>query len=185
MKRKTSAAMALTELEGCVLGVIATRGPCTPYAIRREFRASPSRHWSASAGAIYPLIIRLQRGGLVQIERKTGDGRGARLYSLTSAGQRALRHWLGPPCSALATSVPPDPLRNRIAFLATLDTRAQAAFFADVLERVRDDLQKIRAYSEHKKEQGDTFEYLISCGSLSMMQARLRWLQETAHRLGL
>jgi DNA-binding PadR family transcriptional regulator len=185
MKKKTkSRAAPLTELEGCVLGMIATRGPCTPYAIRREFRASPSRHWSASAGAIYPLVVRLQQRGLVGLERKTGDRRGARLYTLTAAGQRALRAWLGPPCLPLAAGVPPDPLRNRVAFLAVLDAQQQADFFDDALCRVRGDLQKIVSYAERNKAEGDTLEYLVSCGSYRMMQARLDWLRETARCLG-
>jgi len=39
----------LTELEGCVLGLIRQRGSCTPYTIRRVFLKSPTPHWSGSA----------------------------------------------------------------------------------------------------------------------------------------
>jgi DNA-binding PadR family transcriptional regulator len=161
------------------------RGPCTPYAIRREFRASPSQHWSASAGAIYPLVLRLERKGLVCVKGKTEDGRGGTLYALTAAGQRALRAWLGPACSPEVAGVPPDPLRNRVAFLAVLGPVAQSEFFADAARRVRAELQRIRDYAERKKSEGDTLEHLTSLGSERMMRARLDWLLETAQRLGL
>src|SRR5215470_17811250 len=86
MKREgKKSAAALTELEGCVLGMIALRGPCTPYAVRREFQESPSQYWSASAGAVYPLVVRMLRRRLVHAQRKPEEGRGAILYSLTAA----------------------------------------------------------------------------------------------------
>src|SRR5262245_27530176 len=186
MKQETGGQGAgLTELEGCVLGMIGVREPCTPYALRREFRESPSRYWSASAGAIYPLVVRLKRRGLVRAKGKTGDGRGGTLYALTAAGERALRAWLGPPCPPQAAGVPPDPLRNRVAFLAVLAPAEQARFLADAARRVRADLQRMRGYTERKKAEGDTFEHLVGRGADGMMQARLDWLRETARRLGL
>jgi DNA-binding PadR family transcriptional regulator len=174
----------LTELEGCVLGVVATRGPITPYAVRREFRESPSQYWSASAGAIYPLFIRLKRRGLIRITRPTGDRRGGHLYALTTAGAKALRDWLGPPCSTLAASVPPDPLRNRMEFLASLDTQSQSEFIHDAVRLVRAELRKVRNYTSRKKAEGNLPEYFVSRGALRTMQARLKWLLETARFLG-
>src|SRR5262245_28458063 len=186
MKPKTrNQRIRLTELEGCVLGTMGVRGPCTPYAIRREFRASPSQHWSASAGAIYPLVLRLQRKGLVCVKGKTEDGRGGTLYALTAAGERALRAWLSPPCSSEVAGVPPDPLRNRVAFLPLLGPVAQADFFAEAVRGVRAELQRMRDYAERKKSAGDTLEHLVGRGAERMMRARLDWLLETAQRLGL
>jgi DNA-binding PadR family transcriptional regulator len=177
-------AAALTELEGCVLGLIATRGPCTPYAVRRELQESPSRHWSASAGAVYPLVRRLQRRGLVRVHGRMADDRRGRLYALTSAGQRAFRAWLGPPCLPAAVSVPPDPLRSRVAFLSVLERHAQAALLADALARMAAHLREVGTYTERKQAEGDRFEYLVSRGAYLMMQARIAWLEESARALG-
>ncbi|HZE88705.1 MAG TPA: PadR family transcriptional regulator, partial [Verrucomicrobiae bacterium] len=58
----------LSELEGATLGVVWSEQPCTPYAIRRVFQTSPSPFWSGSAGAIYPLVERLETRGLVRAE---------------------------------------------------------------------------------------------------------------------
>jgi DNA-binding PadR family transcriptional regulator len=176
---------ALTELEGSVLGMIGSRGPCTPYAIRRDFQESPSLYWSASAGAVYPLIGRLKKQGLIKVKRTTGDGRGGNLYVLTPAGERALRSWLGPPCPPTTISVPPDPLRNRVETFAMLSVKERAAFLGDAIRHVEAYLRDIQAYTERKKADGEEIDYLVGLGAYRMTQARLEWLREAARLLGL
>ena len=64
----------LSELEYVVLGVVRQEAPCTPYVIRQVFAHSPSSYWSGSAGAIYPLVRRLERRGLLEsTERRRGS----------------------------------------------------------------------------------------------------------------
>jgi DNA-binding PadR family transcriptional regulator len=176
---------ALTELEGCVLGVIGARGPCTPYAVRREFQASPSQHWSASAGAIYPLIQRLRRRRWIRLEGKTGDGRKGKLYVLTAAGRQVLRGWLGPPSTPFAISVPLDPVRDRVGFLGMLPPLDQAAFVTDALERLRAHLLEIDRYAAQTRAAGDVFEEMVSDGARRMVEARIAWLGDVAQRLGI
>ena len=84
---------ALTELEGTVLGLVWARQPCTPYRVRREFTDSPSPYWSGSAGAIYPLMARLESAGLLRSAPHATGERGSRRYRLTpgwTARARAL-----------------------------------------------------------------------------------------------
>jgi DNA-binding PadR family transcriptional regulator len=175
--------MAVTELEGTVLGVVGATGPCTPYVIRRVFQESPSTYWSGSAGAIYPLVVRLERRGLLHARRQLGDGRGGKLYRLTSDGRRALRRWMGPPCADITVGVPPDPLRTRVDFLHLLDPAARRAFLADAESKMLEHLERIHAYSARQLELGDRTEYLVSQGSARMMQARLDWLREVVREL--
>src|SRR5262245_25540240 len=118
----------LTELEGTTLGIIGVRGACTPYAVRREFLVSPSPYWSGSAGAIYPLIARLEKRGLIRVADRTADQRSGKLYCLTASGRRTLRNWMGTPLPPEVTGVPPDPLRNRIEYFALLTREEQKAF---------------------------------------------------------
>ncbi|HZN05057.1 MAG TPA: helix-turn-helix transcriptional regulator, partial [Candidatus Polarisedimenticolia bacterium] len=87
----------LTELEGCVLGVLSTLGPCTAYVVRCHFLESPSPYWSGSAGSIYPLLKRLRGLGLVQERPREEGRRRSILLSLTAAGRTALAGWLLPP----------------------------------------------------------------------------------------
>jgi DNA-binding PadR family transcriptional regulator len=84
----------LSEIEGCVLGLLAVDGPATPYAIRKVFLESPNPQWSGSAGTIYPLIERLLRRKLIRSKVcLTGKRRGHRI-SITPSGSWALKQWL-------------------------------------------------------------------------------------------
>jgi DNA-binding PadR family transcriptional regulator len=170
-------ARQLTELEGCVLGLLKLRGPRTPYAIRREFLASPTPHWSGSAGAIYPLVGRLAKRGLVRAARGTGDGRGGTLYALTAAGGRALRGWLGPPLSPLTLGLPPDPIRTRVGFLGLLPEEERRSFLAAAEEDLR------RQLAEALPPADDPFERWAARALYLMREARLAWVREMAEAL--
>jgi DNA-binding PadR family transcriptional regulator len=104
----------LTELEGCVLGEIWERGPCTAYAVRQEFLRSLNPHWSGSAGAIYPLIKRLEQRGYVRARDHATGRKQSKRYVVTAAGKRELCRWLGPPLAVGTVGVPMDPLRTRL-----------------------------------------------------------------------
>jgi DNA-binding PadR family transcriptional regulator len=175
----------VTELEASVLGMLGVKGPCTPYALRREFRASPSQYWSASSGAVYPLILRLRRRGLIRVTRKVAGRRGGLLYELTPAGRRVLRDWLGTLDAPASISVPPDPLRNRIAFFELLDEGERRSYLAAAVRGMRAYLSRVRSYTEQLLAQGRHGEHLVSAGAQRMVQARLDWLLEVARTEGL
>src|SRR5215510_939473 len=120
---------ALSELEGCVLGHLWKHGPSTAYSIRKEMLDSPSSHWSGSAGAIYPLLERLERRGLVVSRQAARGDRRVCSYGQTSLGSRHFLRWLGPPLEREVVSIAVDPLRTRIHFLGALTPRRRAAFF--------------------------------------------------------
>ena len=175
----------LTELEGTVLGFIGLKGTCTPYAVRREFLASPSPHWSGSAGAIYPLVTRLEKRGLIRVADRTADGRSGKLYCLTASGRRALRKWIGAPVSLDVAGVPPDPLRNRIEHFPLLTKEEQRAFLEDAQACCREHLDQLKEYMARKRDSGEFFAHLVVRGSVRMMQVRLDWLHEVTKALGL
>jgi DNA-binding PadR family transcriptional regulator len=166
----------LTELEGCVLGLIEQGGPCTPYAIRKEFLASSTPHWSGSAGAIYPLVERLNRRRLLRVVGQTRDGRSGRLYALTASGRRAFLHWLCPPFSALTLGVPPDPIRTRFGFLGLLPPSIRLDLLNEVRDKFRHALAQLKARTT--QEPMDPFELLALRGSYLALQARLTWVNE-------
>ncbi len=171
----------LTELEGCVLAVIRARGPCTPYSVRKEFQSSSTPYWSGSAGAIYPLVRRLERRRLIQPVRAISDGRGGRLYALTIAGRRSLQKWLSPPLSDLTVGSQPDPIRTRVGFLQLLSPKSRQAFLEDAKVRLQHHLQCLTAQGTSKS--ADPFEQFAQRGSFLVMQARLAWLTEMADAL--
>lgn len=175
---------APTELEGCVLGVVRVKGPCTPYAIRRVFVDSPSPWWSGSAGAIYPLVRRLEAAGLIRSERLATGRRKGKLCRLTRPGAAALRAWLGPPMPDWVVGVPMDPLRTRLEFIRALPPARRRAFLEEAEAGVRLHLAKVRGDLRAQKAAGDRLAWLASRGANRMMRARLAWIREARAVLG-
>jgi DNA-binding PadR family transcriptional regulator len=121
---------ALTELEGAALGAVARDGPCTSYAVKELFRASPSEFWSGSAGSIYPLMKRLEQRGLVASESGSTGRRGHRTYRATARGRRAFARWMTDAERTAAMGF--DPLRTRLVFVGQLSARVRTEFCAAV-----------------------------------------------------
>jgi DNA-binding PadR family transcriptional regulator len=166
----------LTELEGAVLGMIGLKGPCTTYAVRREFMDSPSQYWTASSGAVYPLVLRLKKRGLIHARRKTGDRRGGALYVITALGSQALVAWLRGLGSPSSISVPPDPLRTRISFFGLLDPETQQTLLARAVNELKSHLAQVRAHSQRENAHHRTIEHLVSAGAEQILESRLEWL---------
>ncbi|MBC7773541.1 MAG: PadR family transcriptional regulator, partial [Pyrinomonadaceae bacterium] len=131
--------LRLSELECFVLGLVWQLGPCSAYEVRRHLRESPSTQWSASAGAIYPLLRRLELAKLVRATDEPTGNRKRRTYAATVSGRRALRRWIGPPLSRDAITVVHDPLRSRARFLALLEPSERHAW----IESARDSLATV------------------------------------------
>jgi len=129
----------VTDLAAFVLGLIWQNGPCSAYAIRRMLADSPSSQWSASAGAIYPLVERLERDGLIVGADRSAGKRERREYKITAAGRRGLKRWIGPPLNDDAITVTTDPLRSRVRFLALLSFEERGAWL-DAAEAALDDV---------------------------------------------
>jgi len=165
-------ARPLSELEGCVLGCLWKHGASTPYAVRRMFLDSPSSHWSGSAGAVYPVLERLEQSGLVEATHAPRGERDGWTYALTGAGKRRFRAWLEPPFAPEIVSVPPDPLRTRLSFLGILSAARQARFSARALEALERELALLEARVEQ-----DPDEARAHAAALQAMRARLEWFE--------
>jgi DNA-binding PadR family transcriptional regulator len=173
---------ALTELEGCVLGIVWSRGPCTAYVARREFLDSPSPYWSGSAGAVYPLLARLEDRGLVRAQARRTGGRVSRHFVVTPRGRLMLERWLGPPLPDWILGVPMDPLRTRMSFLGALPPRRRALFLAEAERQVRRHLAAAREEQVRTRAGSDVFASLVSRGAVASLEARLAWLRGARRR---
>jgi DNA-binding PadR family transcriptional regulator len=173
----------LSELEGAVLGVISLMGPCTAYAVRRVFVRSPSTRWSGSAGAIYPLVRRLEKRGLLSSKPHTMGRRRGRHSELTSEGHKALVTWIGPPFSEEVCGVPPDPIRTRLSFLAVLPDDGRDAFLSRAEKTIRAEVRDAAHGCRRALSDGRTLDHLISRGVLLVARARLRWIREVAESI--
>ena len=173
----------LSELEHVVLGVVGMEQPCTAYAVRQVFRASPSSHWSGSAGAIYPLVRRLEKQGLLRSTARRGDRRSTRLYRLTTQGQTELRAWLRPPLPDASALMDIDPLRVRIRFLGALRKGERAAVLAEAQAKLRGHVERLQAEARQDRDRGDLYRYLVSRGAMRSVRAQLSWLAEVERTL--
>lgn len=175
MRRKTEkAGPRLSELESALLGVFWRRGPCSAYVIQRYFQPI-SAGWSASPGAVYPLIRKLLRFGLIAPERTANRGtRTIRTYVLTREGRAALERWVSnPPEWAALPSA--DPIRTRTFFLDVLPATDRRAFVIEAERRTREALAQFE-----KDSAGNDARTLLSLarlGGAQSLKARQRWLR--------
>jgi DNA-binding PadR family transcriptional regulator len=79
-----------------VLGLLEREGPSTPYELKRHVAATIGHIWSFPHALLYKEPARLAALGLLSEEREL-IGRRRRLFTITPAGQDALRIWLGRP----------------------------------------------------------------------------------------
>jgi DNA-binding PadR family transcriptional regulator len=79
-----------------VLGMIALRGPSTPYELKRAVGHSVGYFWHFPHAQLYSEPDRLAALGLLELAVED-RGRRRKTYSLTDAGRRALRAWLASP----------------------------------------------------------------------------------------
>jgi DNA-binding PadR family transcriptional regulator len=175
-----------SELECFTLGLVWRHGPCSAYDVRMLMQDSPSTQWSASAGAIYPLIRRLEREGLVTGRQERRGGRSRRLYSATRAGARALRAWIGPPLAEEAVTVAYDPLRSRARFLGVLGPPERARWVASALVALDEVARRVRAWDQKYGGALDGVGAAITRSGELDVRSRRAWLRslERAVRTG-
>jgi PadR family transcriptional regulator AphA len=79
-----------------VLGMIAMRGPSTPYDLKRAIGRSVGYFWSFPHAQLYSEPKRLEEAGLLELHEED-SGRRRKTYTITEVGDAALRRWLGEP----------------------------------------------------------------------------------------
>ncbi len=77
-----------------VLGLLSWR-PFSGYELRKFFSESVALYWSGNSNQVYPTLVQLHKDGLVESEvRQHGNYPPSKVYSLTPAGETALREWV-------------------------------------------------------------------------------------------
>ncbi len=174
--------MESTELEGCALGIVWVRGPCTAYVIRTVFLESLSPYWSGSAGSIYPLVARLEARGLIAARVEPRGGRSRRELSITPEGVAALHAWIRP-LPEWTGQVPVDPVRTRMYFLGGLAPEEQEAFLADAEAKARAAAESLREEQETALRKGEVWEARATRGAILAQEARIAWLAEVGREI--
>jgi DNA-binding PadR family transcriptional regulator len=167
----------ISELEGVVLGIVQARQPCTAYAVRRDIQSSPSSHWGASAGAIYPLLSRMEASGLVSARVDPEDRRGRRLLRITARGRKAHRAWMFDVSSAEVAASVSDGIRSRAFFLASLSAEDRRRFLVEGLEAAEAFLEITRDHLATLDDE-DEAGRMAALGGVYQAEARVRWMKE-------
>ena len=165
--------MKLTELEGATLGLLWMRGSTTAYELRKMVADSPTPHWSASAGTIYPLVRKLSKSGLVSLS-STGDGRRTRRLRITASGMRAFKQWMRD-CSPAVIGTPPDPVRTRVRFVELLSTSDGRRLLEQFEEHLKSQFSLMRVVGRGAS-QVSWGESMTLFGARVSQQGRVRWI---------
>ncbi len=141
---------------------------------------SPSTQWSGSAGAIYPLLRRLEAAGLLRSKALRAGERKRREYTISAAGKAALKSWIGPPFAPEAITVTADPLRTRARFLAALTPRERVAWVKAAEQSLREVESNVRRWHERYGARGTRELSLLTRHAEMELAFRLAWLAEVA-----
>jgi PadR family transcriptional regulator AphA len=109
-----------------VLGLLAREGPSTPYELKRHVAATLGHFWSFPHTLLYGEPGRLAGLGLLS-ERREDRGRRRRIFTITEAGQVALRAWLVRPSHEPAELRDPGLLQLFFADLGPPEARLAIA----------------------------------------------------------
>ena len=171
----------LSELESCVLGVIRRTQPCTGYSVRKVFQQSLTTTWSASTGAIYPLLKKLTAEGLIAADADALDGRGGRRLLVTAKGDDALRAWLTETDRSIGLPAA-DLIRTRSYLLSLIDEAAQRRLIDEWRTATSTTLAAVRELGQITKDVPP--DRIAFRGSELQLEARLQWLDELAGEIG-
>jgi PadR family transcriptional regulator, regulatory protein AphA len=83
-----------------VLGLL-SQAPGTPYDLKARVSFGLGNFWTVQHAQLYTETARLAKEGLLD-EQRESEGRRRKTYSITKAGEKVLREWLGRPVEQLA-----------------------------------------------------------------------------------
>jgi len=169
--------VGVTELEGVILGIVASRQPCSTYAVLSRFRNSPSSRWSSSTGAIYPAIRRLKDRGFLSASEESRGNRRSQHLSLSDKGRSILHDWVTNLTEEMGSAAP-DPICMRVTYLAALTPTEQLQFIDRAEEITRGRLELAHAYRGDPEAKGSWTFQASARGAIKALEARLEWLGE-------
>jgi DNA-binding PadR family transcriptional regulator len=167
-----------SELECFTLGLVWQLGPCSAYDVRRHMQRSPSTEWSGSAGAIYPLMQRLHKRGLLAAHAERNGKRRRCEYTATPKGVAVLKEWIGPPLAPEAITVVYDPLRSRARFLAVMSPAERRAWLDAAADALAEVSRRVEDWKSLYAAGGDPFTAAVNRHGEMDVQWRRHWLDE-------
>jgi len=154
-------------------------GPLSGYDIKKKVAKSASKYWREGNGQIYPMLKKLEEGGLVSsiLDNKSG-GRKRRVYEVSSQGIKVLRNWLLEPV-ARASYREEMPLKLSFAhLLPAIEVVKQLKTYRQQLVDDRLKMQEeSRDFIETPEQQ--RFVLMSRDWAESVIQTKLDWVERT------
>jgi DNA-binding PadR family transcriptional regulator len=175
----------LSSLELALLGLIA-QAPRSGYELCRIFETSPMMHYSASPGAIYPALKRLDRRGLLlgQVERSDAL-RPVRTYRISDTGRDAIVSWVSLPIKRDDLIWRSDELMLRFAFMGQhVDLEATSRFLTELVEVIDAYVSELEAHHRGMPEGGSPHGRLALEQGLDSYRSMAAWARRALGRLG-
>lgn len=172
MSNATKRISELSEIEGAALLEIRRLKSCTAYALRKQFRDSPTLEWRASAGTIYPIVKRFLSKEWIKASSIVGDNRKSELLSLTASGRKVLSDW----ATRLDRSISPgqDPFRLRAPYWMEFNGPERNKQFEELIDEIESRIKYLREYSACIGAEGRIRTDL----EIELQKTRLRWLRK-------
>lgn len=170
------AMIQISDLEAAVLCVLRRTGGCTPYHVRQVLAQSPTPRFSGSTGAIYPLIRRLERQGMVAIQTEATGRRTHRICKATTAGKGALRRWILQPNST-DFGIPFDPILTRVNMLGAVSPGEARTFLATTIEGLEASLEGMKPAIRELADADPPYSTYVGRCFSAAMRARIKWLR--------
>lgn len=178
----SNANRALTNLENVALAHIWRNGAMTAHELRIAFSDSSAGRYSGSAGAIYPLVKRMEAAGLVRARAAANGAQKKKLYTVTRAGKQAVERWIFD--MAPADIFPDDPIRTRFQYLHLLGGDDRARWLASAKAAVTQLDASVKAEYALEEYQSASDQHVLR-SVLAINNLRRRWLQDAADLPGI
>ena len=154
--------------------------PAAGLELARRFDRSIGFFWSATHQQIYKVLRRMEDSGWVVSQSQPQEGRREKtVYTVTSAGERALAQWI-------EESTPRESFRSELAVkMRAASYGDRAPLLRDIERRVEDHRTRLahyeglreRDYPHPESLQGQELDqYLVLRGGLLMEQFWITWL---------
>ena len=171
---------------GDAILVCLTERPMTGYELAKTFDSSIGFFWKADHQQIYRELTRLRERGHVQAHEVVQTGKPNKLvYTLTTEGKAALRHWAARPSSPPSIK---DDMLVRLCALEAVDIEPMRADLMARLEHHRDRLSRyervlMKRFPNGAKSLDDTGKLLALHLGLRHERMVVEWCEEALQTL--
>lgn len=173
-----------SDLSLAILGLLTIR-PASGYGLRKTFRATAMRAFSASPGAVYPALRRLREDGLIEgkVERPHAL-RPREVFAPTRQGRRALVGALAEPVTREDVVRRMDRLLLRFSFMTGLVGEAETLAFLTRLAEETEEYHRDLADEFRRSGPGLPFTGRAALEQgVESYRATARWARKTLGEL--